>query len=268
MPAALLLPLLPLLAAAPVRGSAPGGGSLRGTSVRTGGRPFDVRHDRVELPLARDGRFEGTVGIRLAPAKALGAVELDASGLDVTQVALREGSGAARAVRFTLADGPRSATGRLKVRPGRPLRAGAEVTFKVHYRGRASAAQEGIFQVDEMPPGEETRAFFAPPQPSSPRRLVPYHATPGDAATAELLVVAGAGSRILASGRLLLDEVFSEPERALLRAHWVQERAVPVDQLALAVGPFTGTVQRSAPARRWRPSSRSSSWRSARSVTR
>ena len=210
-------------------------------------RPYDVQHYRIEMRLANDGAFESEVKITLAPDRALSAVELDCYGLDVQGAAL-EG----KEVPFTQRDDAARRTGVLTLRPRQALAARVPVTFAVRYKGKASRAQEGLFQTRDPSDPALLPYFFTQLEPDYARRVFPSNDRPDDKATTELFAIVDARYGVLSNGKKLKDETYSEKGRHLRRVHWRQDQRHPTYAFAVAVGQFEQVeAAASVPASLW-----------------
>lgn len=192
-------------------------------------RPYDALHYRIDFKLLEGGAFENKATITLKARSSLGAIELDARGLEV-KAATVDGQPATFAVK---AD-PALNTGLLTVKPAKAVGAGKEATVVVDYTGKAGAAHSGLFEVTD----EKGTWYFTQFQTTHARAFFPCNDQPDDKATTEIFAVVDGKMKVLSNGRKELDETFSEGGKSLRRVHWKQDQPHSTYLVALAVGAF------------------------------
>ncbi|MFZ5471994.1 MAG: M1 family aminopeptidase [Myxococcota bacterium] len=193
-------------------------------------RPYDAQHYRIDFRLKEGGTFENKVQVTLRPKRALTEVELDAFGLSIGSASV---NGAAAT--FRVKEDASERMGRLTVKAPKALPPGKDAVVELAYTGKASAAHEGLFVVENeggLP------SYFTHFQPHGAPRFFPCNDQPDDKATTELFAVVDGRYRVLSNGQQLKDEAFSAEGENLRRVHWKQQMPHSTYLVAVAVGEF------------------------------
>ncbi len=208
-------------------------------------RPYDAINYRIDVRLNEtDKTFNNTLTATLKAKQGLSQIELDTRDLNITAVKV-DGADAT----FSLKPNVELKTGTLTIKPAKPVPAGKQVDVVVTYSGTANTKHEGLFTVADADKPDALPYFYTHFETSSAQAFFPCNDQPDDKATTEIFAVVNSKYTVLANGKKVLDETFTEKGQSLRRTHWKQAEPHPTYAVALAIGIFdTVAVSGDVPA--------------------